>query len=454
MNGTRRKALAGALMASMVGTGLYSAWAAETYTLEQLDQKVRILERKLEIANESAAATVKEAPVLTAGKDGFALSAPDKSYALKLRGFLQADARFFVDDGERKSVDTFVVRRARVIFDGTAGKRFEFRVAPDFGCGKVELQDGYVGYKASDMLNLRFGRTKVPFGIERLQSSAETLFNETGLSTALTPNYDVGAMSYGSLGAGTVEYALGVFNGGPDGASVDADTSDDKDLAARIFLTPFMNSGIEAFRGMSVGFAGTIGKQSGSSAAPGLPSVRSSGQQSIFNFRTSTNNADVAFADGVRTRLAPQVYCSVGSFGLLGEYVVSNQRVANGRGADRLSVDAWQLAASCVLTGESPSLKGVKPLRPFSATAGDWGAFELAVRAGGFDVDDAAFAGGYADRKKAVSAARNLGIGLNWYLTRNAKFFVDCERTSFDDGDAAGDRPVEKVITARAQMAW
>lgn len=36
------------------------------------------------------------------------------------------------------------MRRARLIFDGSLGKRVDFRVAPDFGGGKAELQDGYI----------------------------------------------------------------------------------------------------------------------------------------------------------------------------------------------------------------------------------------------------------------------------------------------------------------------
>lgn len=422
--------------------------------LNALDQKVRILERKLELGAEEAAQAKKETAVVTAGKEGFALSAPDKSYQLKLRGYLQSDGRFFVDDGADKAVDTFALRRARVILDGTLGKQFEYRVAPDFGGGKAELQDGYLDYKRSNAFNVRLGRTKVPFGIERLQSSAETLFNEPGLSTALTPNYDVGILPYGTLAAGTIEYALGVFNGGPDGASVDADANDGKDVAARLFVTPFKNGAVTALSGLSFGIAGTFGDQEGTATAPGLPSIKSSGQQGLFGYKTSTNAADTAVADGARTRLAPQVYYTVGPFGLLGEYVISEQEVANGKGSDDVSNEAWQLAASYVLTGESPSLKGVKPLSPFNPAAGGWGAVELAARVGGLEVDDAAFAGGYADRKKSVSAASNAGVGLNWYLTGNAKLVLDYERTAFTDGDKAGDRPDEQVVIVRAQVSW
>lgn len=454
MNTMQRQLTIATVAVGLAGIGIPAARAADPVTLEQLDQKVRILERKLEIADEAAAAKSKETPTVTAGKDGFALTAPDKAFQLKLRGYLQTDARFFLDDAEEKSTDTFLTRRARAIFDGTLGKQFEFRLAPDFGGGKSELQDCYLDYKPADEFNVRFGRTKTPLGMERLQSSAETFFNETGPSTALTPNYDIGVMPYGSLGKGLVEYAAGVFNGAPDGASADADSNDEKDFAARVLMSPFKNTEVAALKGLSVGVAGTIGEQTGTTTTPGLPTIRSIGQQTIFSYKTSTNTAAVAFADGARTHLAPQLYYAAGPAGVLGEYVFAAQDVANGKGSDTVTMDAWQVVGTCVLTGESPSLKGVNPSRPFNPSAGQWGAVEIAVRAGELTVDDAAFDGGFADPKKSVSAARNAGIGLNWYLTRNVKLVLDYDRTTFDGGDASGDRPDENVVIARAQVAW
>lgn len=422
--------------------------------VQALDQKVRVLERKLEIADETAAAKAKEAPTFTAGPNGFSWNSADKAYSLKLRGYAQADARYFLDDDDKKVSDTFLLRRARVIIDGQVGKKVAFRIAPDFGGGSSQLQDGYLDYKSSDTLNLRFGRTKVPFGLERLQSSTETLFNETGPTTALTPNYDEGVLAYGSFGQGALEYQVGVFNGGPDGASIDSDTNDDKDLAARLWLSPFKNSEVNALSGLSFGVAGTIGKQSGTTNAPGLPSFRSAGQQGFFSYKTSTNAADIAVADGDRTRISPQFYYAVGSFGLLGEYVIVEQDVGNGKGSTALENEAWQLAASYVLTGETPSLKGVKPLQPFDFSAGQWGAWELKARVGELTVDDAAFTGKYADAKKSAKAAEAIGVGVNWYLNQNAKLALDYEQTTFDGGAATGDRPEEKVIIARAQVAF
>lgn len=207
------------------------------------------------------------------------------------------------------------------------------------------------------------------------------------------------------------------------------------------------------------GIAGTTGKQQGDAQAPELPSFRSAGQQRFFRYLEAGSDADgetdVPFADGRRTRLAPQFYYRVGPCGLLGEYVISEQEVANSAGAGDLRNAGWQLAASWVLTGESPSLKSVRPRRPFDRSTGAWGALELVVRYSSLEIDEASFERNLAARAKSASAAKEAAIGLNWYLTRNAKLVLDYFQTAFEDGAANGrDRPDEKVVSVRAQVAF
>lgn len=444
------------LLAAAMTAGLTTLVSLQAQTnilsLEQLDQKVRILERKLELADEASAAKAKESPVVTAGPEGFALRSADKAYNLKLRGYAQTDARVFADDDSKTLTDTLLMRRARLIIEGDLGPAFAFRISPDFGNGKTELQDCFLDIKAAEPANLRIGRAKVPFGLERLQSTSETFFNETALSTALTPNYDEGVYLFGT--AGILEYSLGACNGGPDGASIDSDNNDDKDLVARLFVTPFKDSDQDLLNGLSFGVAGTWGKQLGSETTPNLPSYRTAGQQTFFAYTTSTNKGGTAFADGDRSRLAPQFYYTACSFGLLGEYVMSAQDVVNGKGSKTVDNTGWQLAATYVLTGETPSLKGVKPLKPFKPAAGQWGAVELAARYSRLDIDDAAFDAGLADFKKSAAAAESVAVGVNWYLTRQVKLVLNYEQTSFEDGAATGDKADEKLVLTRAQVSF
>lgn len=419
-----------------------------SFAAPELAQKVAILERRQELADEATAARAREAPVITAGKNGFSLASADRSYVLALHGYVQGDGRFYVDDSKDTAVDTLLLRRARLIVDGTLGSLFEFRIAPDFGNGQAVVQDAYLDCKPDTLINLRVGRFKTPFDIERLQSSADTCFTELGLPSALTPGYDLGAELYGFAAGGAVEYAAGVFNGVPDGTDGNGDANDNKDLAGRVMVSPFRNSDVAAINGLSVGAAASIGDQDGTAAASALPSLKTPGQQTYFSYAAST------YANGPRTRVEPQFYYAAGPFGLLGEYVLSEQDVQRGAVSDRMHNRAWQLTGSFVLTGETPSLKGVQPLSPFNPGNNQWGAFELVSRIGQLNVDRHAFSGGFADRRRSAESAQNWGIGVNWYLTKNAKLMADYDLTAFDRGATVGDRPTESFVSTRAQISF
>ena len=155
----------------------------------------------------------------TAGGDGFSLRSADGNFQLKVRGYVQADARYFLDDDERPATDTFILRRVRPIFEGTLYKIFDFRIMPDFGGGQTVLQDAYIEGKLSPRFRVRAGKFKAPVGLERLRSGTDILFVERALPTNLVPNRDLGLQIGGDLGGGVASYAVGVFNGVPDGGS-------------------------------------------------------------------------------------------------------------------------------------------------------------------------------------------------------------------------------------------
>jgi len=83
------------------------------------------------------------------------------------------------------------------------------------------------------------------------------------------------------------------------------------------------------------------------------------------------------------------------------------------------------------------------------------GAIELAARFQTFDVAAEAFENGAADPTKSVRRADTWTGGVNWYLNRNARFTVNYELTEFRRGAAQSkNRPTERVIETRCQLAW
>lgn len=421
--------------------------------LESLEQKQRILERRLELEQEKALEKAKDTPILGAGKEGFFLKSTDGSFQLKLRGYIQTDGRFFIDDQEQPGTNSFRIRRARPILEGTVFRRFDFRLMTDFGEGQTVLQDAYLDFRYWPQVRLRAGKFKSPVGLERLQSATDLLFVERAFPTSLIPNRDVGVQLHGDVWDGAVTYAVGIFNGVPDGGSSDFDNYDEKDYEARLFAHPFKHTEVAWLQGLGLGVAGTWGNQEGSASAPNLPSFKTAGQQTFFRYRSDGTAAGTVVADDKRFRVSPQSYYYWGPFGLLWEYVLSSQEVKKGATSTRLENTAWQVAVSYVLTGDDTSYKGVKPKRPFGSGSDAWGALELAARYSELHVDQDAFPI-FADPKKAVREAKAWAVGLNWYLNSNVKFAVDYEHTNFDGGSAKGDREDEKVVLSRLQIAF
>ncbi len=420
--------------------------------LAELEQKEKIRDRQLEIEGEQAAEKAKTTPLVTASaKDGFSIKSPDGDFLLRLRGLLQADGRFVSGQEDPKaSDDTFLLRRVRPIFEGTIFGAIDFRLVPDFGGGTAAIQDAYLDFKYIPQAQLQVGRYKVPFGIERLQSNADTLFTELALSGNLTPNYDIGVTLHSeSLWGGKLSYAAGVLNGAVDNASIDSDIDSNKEFAARVFATPWKGGDIGWLDGLGLGFAITAGNKEGTVArGQYLPSYKTPGQQTFFKYR------DDAFADGAAVRYSPQLYYSYGSFGLLAEYIVSAQKVTRGANSDTLQNKGWQVAGSYVLTGEAASYKSVVPRQVFDPVVGTWGAFEVVGRLSQLDVDNKAFPT-YADPTKYARSARALGAGVNWYWNKNVKWMFDYEHASFSGGETDGrDRKAEDAFLIRAQLAF
>lgn len=439
--------------------------------IEELEQKVRILERREEIAAEQAAEKAKASPAspaasvssatqatpasVTAGPQGFSIRSADNAFQLRLRGYVQLDDRFYSDDHLKRAVDTFIVRRARPILEGTIYKIFDFRLMPDFGQGTTVLFDAYVNARFTPGFQVRAGKFKPPVGLERLQSATDILFVERALPTNLVPNRDLGVQLQGDLAGNRVSYALGVFNGVADAGNGDLDNNNGKDTAGRIFFTPEGDS-VGAGKGLGFGVSASTGNQSGtpaSAASTGLAAYKTGGQVTFFSYRSDGTAAGTTLADGRRERLSPQAFWYGGPVGVLAEYVRSSQEVSRGTASAKLDNDAWQVAASFALFGDEPSYRGVDPKRPFDASLNHWGALEIAARYNRLDIDDKAFPI-FANPASAASRAEAWAVGLNWYLTRGLRVMLDYEQTSFTGGATVGNRPDEKVYLNRFQVSF
>ncbi len=424
--------------------------AAETPNLQQ---EIAVLKRQLEVKTEEDAKKAADTPIITANiKDGFSIKSADESFKLKIRGYTQTDGRFFFYDKKDLGVnDTFSVRRARLIFEGSVGKNFDFYIMPDFGSGASTLVDAYSEIKFSPSLKFKAGKFKVPFGLERLQSDSANNFTETGLPSNLVPNREIGLQLSGDLLKESINYNFGIFNGSADLASSngqDTDNNDDKDVIGRVFVFPFKNNGPELVKGFGVGLAGSYGHNEGAT----LPTYKSAGQASIFSYSSGVT------ADGLHSRITPQAYFYKGSLGLLTEYVQSHQKVVRTSGAniirETFENTGWQISGNYVLTGELATYKGVTPRNNFDFAKKTWGALDIVARYEHLSIDNSIFNSGFASLATKVSGADAWGLGINWYLSKNYRVSLGFEQTQFDRGASVGDRRTEDVVLTRFQVSY
>ena len=430
-----------------------STVTSDNVQIQELDQKVRILERERENDQDAATTAAKTQPKITLGANGFNFSSADSNFIVGLHGVIQTDSRTFVNDGgSNPGKNQILLRRARPIFTGTVFHDFDFNFTPDFGNTTVQIFDAYLNYHFNQVFQVEAGKFKSPVGLEALQTDAWTSFNERSLATSLVPNRVLGVELHGDLFGGAVSYAGGIFDGAPDynGTTANTNYDDDAAFAGRVFFQPWKSSGVKALQGLGLGFAGTY--EADQTAADLTPGYKTDGQQTFFSY-------GAVKASGTHWRISPQGYYYYGPFGLLGEYVISDQRISTTaapvKSAD-LQNTAWDVSAGWVLTGEDATYNGITPRHPFSPRNGGWGAWQVVARYADLDVDKAAFptfaTAGSASEAKAWS------VGLNWYLNRDIRINTSFSRTTFTAGGPAAPSAVtkqpENTIFTRIQLAF
>ena len=415
-----------------------AAPAAELTVQEQIDAlKARIAELDAKVRPLQRAETL-------AGDKGFILASPDAANSLRIRGLVQVDSRWYFDKAIEN--DVISLRRARIGLEGKFGKTTEYQVVGEYAGSTAAVLDANLTLNYAPEFQVKLGRFKTPIGLEQLQSDPALLFAERSVVSQLLPNRDIGVQVGGELFTGRVNYAVGVFNGtvdGGDSSDSKKDAHDGKDLAARVTFQPWVNDKESALAGLTFGLGGTYGLQD---AAGALTSgFKTDGQQTFFAYRTDqgapSSLTTTVGANGHVWRLTPQISYYKGSFGAIAEYVTSSADIkATNKGANTLTQSAtiknraWQVEASYVLTGEEASYKGVVPSADFDRAAGTWGAFEVVGRVASIKFDDQLFATNaaqFADPSKSARSAQTLGVGLNWYLSKVARFSLDYEYTSF-----------------------
>lgn len=432
------------------------AAAAEPSVQEQIDAlKARI--HALE-AKQQAQPRVEVSPA----DKGFAFTSPDAENALRVRGMVQVDSRWFFD----KSIDNdaFLVRRARIGLEGKVAKSTEYQVVGEYAGSTATLLDANLTLAFAPEAQLKFGRFKTAVGMEQVQSDLAGPFMERSFVSQLIPNRDIGVQLAGDVLDNRVSYAVGVFNGTIDGGSnsTQTDGNDGKNVAARVLFQPWVKDKASALAGLSFGLGGTYALEDANGAL--ATGFKTDGQQTFYGYRTTglAGTTTVVTPNGKVWRLTPQVSFYRGPLGLIAEFVTSASdvkavntttatSVVNSTRTLNLKNHAWQVEVGYVLTGEDASFKGVVPAHDFDRATGAWGAVEVVGRVASIRFDDQVFVGTsneqLVDPAKSARSADTLGAGVNWYLNKLVRLSVNYEYTRFHQSGGAAAPAATSVIS-------
>lgn len=351
-------------------------------------------------------------------RDGMA-PASGRDLRVALSGYVQVDGRW-VSGPQTRAPDGLLLRRARLVFDASSPDGWHLRLQPDFGQGRVQVQDAYVGFVRHG-ITARAGRFRPAFGTERMQSSSTLLAPERGIVNSLMPSRNFGAQFM--LERGPWRLAAGGFRTpiGSDVASIDTDgdinatAGTGHDLLLRVAHVREQGG-----RYVEMQSGALWGRERGTVDAPALSRVLSVAQQPILTFVDDGTPTGTARAAGARARLTSGALIGTRRHVLALEGAWFAQRVAHG-GVERTPVvGAGTLRFARVWHGERARSQDVVP-------ASARGALDVGVRAG--------FVRAWGEglrsiiTRNSVSSARTVGVAMSWVPTRLTRATVSYDLT-------------------------
>ncbi len=377
----------------------------------QLEQQVELNEGRLQATETRAAKAVQFAWAPTIGE-------PTGQFSFKPRGVIDADAAGFNESkGGYDYNDGTAFRRARLGFEGTAYKWFNYRAEVDFAGNAVNITDAYLQYTKIPHTVVTLGQHKAPFGLESNNSDNYNIFLERGMFTNAFGN--AGAERRIGLSAAyspkeNLNLAVGVFG---DNESINrgsgAAPGESWGVNGRATWEPILDTGRVVHLGLS-GFYRTALKSGDIEDAVRLndrPNIR-------------VDNGNIADS-AVITDVDSLRYAGAEAAAVFGPLTVAGE-------AGRLWLDrsglpnedftGYYAFATYFLTGETRPFKGgnfdrVRPLKELGKDG--LGAFEAAARYDHIDLSNT------PDPVRHGNEASSVTLGLNWYFNPYAKLMFN-----------------------------
>jgi phosphate-selective porin OprO/OprP len=356
------------------------------------------------------------------------ISEPTGQFTFKPRGVVEADGVAFIErEGGYDYNNGTAFRRARLGFEGTALKWWNYRVEVDFAGNAVNITDAYLQYTKIPKTLITLGQHKAPFGLESNNSDNYNTFLERGMFTNAFGN--AGAerrigLSVAYAPKETVNVAIGAFGDNESisrsSAAPVTDTPDESwGFNGRATWEPIFDTGKILHLGMS-GYYRTALR-----AGDTKDALRVADRP---NIRVDNGNiADSGTVTGVNSLL----YAGAEAGGVFGPITIAGEYGklwADRSDLRNVHFDGFYVYGSWFITGETRPFRGgnFDRVRPFTELGKDGlGAFELALRYDKIDLTDSPVRPG--------NEAQSVTLGLNWYFNPYAKLMINWVRFSGDN---------------------
>jgi phosphate-selective porin OprO/OprP len=396
--------------------------------LNALEARIRQLETRNAELEQQASQTQTRVENVEVRAAKAAQPGVNGDFTFKPRGVLQVDYAAY---DERAGGYDFSggtdIRRARFGFEGTAFRKFKWRLDAEYVKQQVNLLDAYISYALSPRFTLTAGQHKTPYGLEANTSDA----NNTFLERSLASN------AFGAVGAerriglslayttDRLNATVGVFGAGEAITRNAASRDEPYGVNGRLTWEPILDTGRVVHLGVS-GYHVTNLAANGVTIAD-RPNARVDGGNLLSVALTGT-----APQGGAQTGVKTADYVGVegafvfGPFSVQGEYgALALDRYA---AASTLNFSGFNIFGSFFVTGESRSFKGgnvdkLKPFNDFNPGDGHWGAVEIAARYDQLDLTDPALAlpTSLSPANPGGRKAHSWTGAVNWYLNPNLR---------------------------------
>lgn len=339
---------------------------------------------------------------------------------LNLGGYLQVDGRWG-SGPQSRAPDGLLLRRARLVFDASRADGWHIRLQPDFGQGRVLVQDAFVGWRGRGSA-VRLGRFRPAYGTERMQSSSTLLFPERSIVNTLMPSRSMGAQVSHERGGFTL--AIGGFRTpiSSDVAVVDTDgdvratTGTGHDLLTRLNWRRE-----RAGRYADVQASLLAGAEEGTAENPAMARLLSVGQRPLAVFRSDDTEARTVIADGTRGRWSLGGVAGNTRVMLGLERAQQWQQVRLDEKGYRVHTAAWSLRSAMVFGGTRSASQEITPRHRR-------GAIDIGARAGHLRLRQPQNADLLVDESSLT--ARTAGVALGWIPTNSTRLSIALDFTS------------------------